>query len=166
MGEYINEIWDALYCLLPEEYSKTEWQDFRANLEKDMDDHYAFLYRLKINDQIHWGPFAMLVRDIAFKASEVRNHDYLDVPEIVEDICRCFEKFYDYNLLERYKSETKPCIVKFVTTKHRQYYLGSALCYLFYVAHNEKFSLSCNTCFDANSNGIKPNKIQNIEYIC
>ena len=43
-------------------------------------------YQLKTPDPFHWGPFAMLVRDVAFNAKAIGNHDYLWLPEIIEDI--------------------------------------------------------------------------------
>lgn len=165
LGEIINEIWDLLFELLPKEFSKIEWIKFRENLERCMDDDSAESYRLKINDQIHWGPFAMLVRGIAFKAPDVGNHDYLAVPEIIEDICECFKNFHEYDLLGKYKSETRPCIIKFKTADSLPDYLGSALYYLYCIAHNVAFSLHCNTCFDAMNNRIDNINIQKIDYV-
>ncbi|AWI03207.1 hypothetical protein [Clostridium drakei] len=50
----------------------------------------------------------MVVKDAAFSSEEIGNHDYLKIPEIVEDICVCFEKIYGINL---YISNSKSMIV-------------------------------------------------------
>ena len=69
---------------------------------------------MKVRNPFHWGPYAMLVKEIAFVTDEVRNHDYLDAPEIVEDICFTFSDKYNFDLLRIFKSNTYPCIVKFI----------------------------------------------------
>lgn len=42
---------------------------------------------MKLASKQLWGPYAMLVREVAALSKEVGNHDYLDAPEIIEDIC-------------------------------------------------------------------------------
>jgi len=89
LGERVEAIWDFLYSLARKHASVEEWRDFR----RDMGSHHdADLYSMKANDAMHWGPYALLTRDHAFKSEEIGNHDYFDAPEIVEDICICFTK--------------------------------------------------------------------------
>ena len=48
----------------------------------------------KTTNRLHSGPYAMLVKESAFRSSEIGNHDYLEFPEIVEDICNGYERQY------------------------------------------------------------------------
>jgi hypothetical protein len=84
----------------------------------------SFQYNLKTSGSIHWCPYAMLVKDIGF--NDVGNHNYLRVPEIVEDICLSFQQQYGVDLLQRYLNNTKSCIVKFYSNNIKEYYLYSA----------------------------------------
>jgi len=37
------------------------------------------LYSMKANDAMHWGPYALLTKDHAFKPEEIGNLDYFDI---------------------------------------------------------------------------------------
>ena len=85
------------------------------NFKKNMGGHHhAYLYGMKVHGKMHWGPYALLSRDHAFKPGEIGNHDYLGAPEIVEDICLCFSEKFEFDLLGAFMKKTKPCVVKFV----------------------------------------------------
>jgi hypothetical protein len=49
----------------------------------------SFLYNFKEEgpDDIHGGPFGFLVREVAFHSPSLSTHDYLGMPETIEDIC-------------------------------------------------------------------------------
>lgn len=117
----------------------------------------------KMNNKMHWGPYAMLVREIAFSASAVGNHDYLSMPEIVEDILgldsRCDE------LKNVYRETTKPCIVKFSTDGIERYTLRAAIFYLFSKINNHELSIHCNTCFDGKGEIIPAENILAVEFL-
>ncbi|MED4907488.1 hypothetical protein P9761_04355 [Brevibacillus centrosporus] len=165
LGEGINHIWDILYELQKGHVSKEEWDDFRHNKFVESKSHSAWLYHLKLGDKFHWGPYAMLVREIAFVSEEVGNHDYLDAPEIVEDICHVFDGMYHCNLLERFRMETYPCIVKFQSNQSKDYYLGIVLNFLYYQYHGMEMSLHCNTCFDGKGESVTFEQILKVEFI-
>src|SRR5437899_12977202 len=117
----LDSIWDFLFSLLHGAISKKQWNNFRqGNLQSA---HYSAQdYTMKTENPFHWGPYAMLVRDIAFKPAEMGNYDYLLGPEIVEDICFCFETVHKIDLLTLFRQNTRPCIVKFVdSTTHIKY---------------------------------------------
>jgi len=78
----------------------------------------------------------MLVKEIGF--NDVGNHDYLRVPEIVEDICLSFQQQYGIDLFHRYLSNTKSCIVKFYSENVKECYLYSALYYLYCIYRGGK----------------------------
>jgi len=133
LGQCIDSIWDFLYALLDGKLSKQEWDDFRANQITSKKNHYSYLYCLKTCDSTHWGPYALLIRDTAFKPDELHNHDYFRVPEIVEDICIVLQERHGVDLLPVFAEKTRPCIVKFVDDNAKSYCLEAALYHLYHV---------------------------------
>lgn len=71
------------------------------------------MFQLRTGDKIHWGPFGHLVRELHFNASENGLHDYLWLPELVEDVCKAYQKKYGHDLKPHYLSVLHPCIVWF-----------------------------------------------------
>lgn len=165
LGHYIDDLWSILYSLVKEKIDEYEWKKFKKRIETDYDNHFANLYRMKVKDEFHWGPYAMLVRDVAFNSKEIGNHDYLKTPEIVEDISICFEKIYGIDLMENYIKNSKSIIVKFISENVKEYYIGAALNYLYSKLHNFKMSLDCNACYDGKAMIISKKEILNIKEI-
>ena len=165
LGHYIDALWESLFLLVKEKIDECEWRKFRKRIETDYNNHFANLYRMKSTDEFHWGPYAMLVKDAAFSSEEIGNHDYLKIPEIVEDICVCFEQIYGINLAEIYMKNSKSMIVKFISDDVKEYYIGVALYYLYNKLHGLEMSLNCNTCYDAKAKSIPKESILTIEEI-
>jgi len=165
LGLIIDKIWNYLYSLINLEINEYEWKSFRKHLENDMGNHYAELYRLKLNNKNSWGPYAMLIKESAFKSSEMGNHDYLKIPEIIEDICICFEEKYKINLAKIFINNTKPCIIKFSVKGGEYYLLKPILYYIYCTMHNKSLSIYSNTCFNAEGELINSDSILKIEYI-
>ncbi len=123
----------------------------------------AHLFHMKSNDHDHWGPYGMLVREVAFCLAEVGNHDYLDIPEIVEDIALCFAEQYEFDLRSAFIENSKPCIVKFIDQNPHEWCLTPALYYLYTKFRGESLSRWCNTCFDGQGKPVRPDQIKLIE---
>ncbi|EID8763376.1 TPA: hypothetical protein IF410_004848, partial [Escherichia coli] len=51
--------------------------------------------------------------ELHFNASENGLHDYLWLPELVEDVCKAYQKKYGHDLKPHYLSVLHPCIVWF-----------------------------------------------------
>jgi len=160
-----SRIWESLFGLVGNGFSQKEWLAFQKDVESSFENHSAHLYRLKVANKLLWGPYAMLIKDIAFRAKEIGNHDYLMVPEIIEDICICFEERYGYNLLDKYIKSTCPCIVKFSSNGGKASYIGIVLNYLYNLYHGSEMSIYCNTCFDNNGELVKANNIHYIQFL-
>ncbi len=112
LGQAIDRLWSSLYALVADTLTEEDWHRLRADVETGAGDHHGYLYRLKTNGPtLHGGPFAMLNPQHHLVARE-GHHDYLAIPEIVEDIARCA----GLDLAQRFKEATTPCIVKFRTT--------------------------------------------------
>lgn len=108
----LDSIWDFLHGLLPSPSSRPEWDAFRARLDT-RDDRRTRLYRAKVRNPLHWGPYAILMREAAARPKEMGCHDYLRTPEIVEDICRAYALESGVDLAPAYRAATRPCVVKF-----------------------------------------------------
>ncbi|WP_367899191.1 hypothetical protein AB3N61_18480 [Leptospira sp. WS58.C1] len=162
LGRRINTIWDYLYSIVKSDVSEEEWNIFKNH----MSGTYAKLYHSKISDPKYWGPYAMLIKDIFFVSESVGNHNYLQIPEIVEDIIFCFSNFRpNVDLKNRYKASTTPCIVKFIAPIDEIDYLNPLLNYLYTEFHNAEHTLDSNTCYDGKGRAIMSEAIISVEYI-
>jgi len=124
----------------------------------------AFQYNHKVNDPLHAGPYAMLVRGIASKAEEVGNHDYLRLPEIMEDICTGYQERYGVSLDEALSASLLPTVVKFWSTKDPgDGCIDAALYYLYRTSRNEPLSMYANTCFDGENRAVPSEQIVSVE---
>jgi hypothetical protein len=79
---------------------------------------------------MHFGPHALLVREIFFDPDAVGSHDYLGCPEIIQDIAGCYAAEYGGTLEHDFRAASRPCIVKFHSTTVDDYALTSAFWYL------------------------------------
>ena len=112
------------------------------------------------------GPLAFLIRDVAIQAP-APHHNYLDAPEMVEDIAGTLLGENYMHLVDRFKEKTLPCIVSFLY-ESKGYELPHALMYLKLIENGDKnieAASSVNTCFDSEGVVVFPEKIQNVEYI-
>jgi hypothetical protein len=161
LGRSIDSIWMFLETLAAPWVSSSSWEEFRRDMGSC---HSANLYRMKVNDQSHWGPYAMLIRDHAFNAQVNGNHDYLSAPEIVEDICICFRKRYKLNLLTTFMEHTRPCIVKMIDEQPRKDCVAAAVYHLYNLLHGFDCSTHCSTCYDGEGIAVTPDRILTVEF--
>lgn len=120
-------------------------------------------YSTKVGNPIHAGPYAMLVRDVATQSKAIGNHDYLWLPEIMDDICAGYCERYGDPLYELLSQALVPTTVKFWSAKKRgNGCVAAALFYLYLSAHNEPLSLYANTCFDGENSPIPPSQVLSV----
>lgn len=162
LGLIIDDIWGFLHSLIEKDISKQEWQNFKTNLIVKHKGHGAFLYNFKTSDDLHWGPYAMLVHEVAYCSDEVGNHDYLKIPEIIDDICKSFQEVYGRNLEELFLNNTSSFVVKFIDFETKKSHLEAALYYLYKKHFNEELSIYSNTCFDGGGKIISPDRIVDV----
>ena len=149
-----ERLWTGLGELASEWVTAEDWAEFRQNI--------GGAYRLKMR----WdGPFAFVCRDIIFRWEKCHHHDYLGVPEIVEDICNSFTDKFGYPLMDKFVDATKPCIVKFRSSKPRPDAVGKALMYIHLLAQpgNDRIG-GCVTCIDNGGEPIKRSDILRIDW--
>ena len=112
------------------------------------------------------GPFAFLIRDIAIHAPSP-NHNYLDAPEMIEDIAGTLLGENYSQLVSRFKETSAPCLVSFISNS-KGYELPQALLYLKLVEDGESHfeaASSANTFFDSENVVVSPNRIKSVELI-
>jgi len=112
------------------------------------------------------GPFAFLIREVAIK-SPPPCHNYLGAPEMVEDIAGVFLGQNYMQLVDRFKSVTRPCIVSFLA-KSKGHELPHVLLYVKLVLDGETdldAGAAANTFFDSEGIVVGPERIQNVELI-
>lgn len=166
----LDAIWAALYTLVYKDLSSAEWNQFRRDMGgarlSEYARHYAYLYGMKTRDvRTHGGPYGLLIRASAFQPKALMNHDYLGIPEIVEDIGICCEDVFHIPLCERFQQQAQPCIVKFCVQD--RYYasndaLGIALRYLYDSLHNSD-PLGRPWSYDARGSWISAAQIESVE---
>lgn len=77
LNEALQNVWDTLISEAPTQECR---KNLKFMLNNGVDDH---LYGLRVNDSIHWGPYGILVKDVAFNTDKLHQHDYLAMPELV-----------------------------------------------------------------------------------
>lgn len=162
LGAQLNLIWDYLFTLLDGYLSRKEWDDFRTNIGSNNANHFAYMYLIKINNPLHYGPYAFLIRDMAF--ANVGNRDYFKGAEIIEDISNYFTEIYDFDLISKFTSDTKPCVVKFIKDGGSDGYLSIIVHYLYRIYRQLELAQTCNTCFDGKGVAVPKCKILKIEF--
>ncbi len=162
LGKILDKLFDDLYSFVEEKISFEEWIKIKHGGVKGSG---GWRYLMKTGDNIHHGCFAMLIKEIAFHSSEVGNHDYLNVPEIIEDLDAELRKKYHINLVLQFIAASKPIIVKFVSQPDGKdmLYIDPVLHYIYVKLNNKPLSMRCNTCFDARGRIIPKEDIISIE---
>ncbi len=163
LGQVIDSMWLALEPYALKHVSKSQWAEFRDHVDRRHDAYHADLYRKKCRESFHWGPYGILVRESAFCAEALCNHDYLRVPEIIEDICICFRHSFAADLYSAYRKVAVPVIVKFWAPGLPDHALDAALAYLWLHRRREAPSFASNTCFDAGGAVVGPEQVIAVE---
>lgn len=160
LGEVLPKVWKMMIELAPDQVTKRNLRTMQAHRVED------FQYNYKAPDRFHWGPYAVLVRDVAFHSERLGQHDYLGIPEIVEDICNGYKKSYGVSIFHVYEQGLHPCIVKFLgDTSYLDGCLRAAVSYAWSAAHRRRPTGDAIMCFDGNGCSIPPSDIVSIEFV-
>lgn len=123
-------------------------------------------YFNKTNNSMHWGPYAILVRDVAFCAEKIGQHDYLGMPEIIEDICNGFRKTSGVDLIEVFRRKLKPTIVKFISTNNcDDICISTAISYAYSIIHGNAPNSTWAYCFNGENNPVPTQDILKVEIV-
>ena len=160
LDDALDGIWRLLFKVFEESEHFKNLNDLRNSGVPNLQ------YRLRVGKPFHCGPYAILVREAAFRAEEIGNHDYLAVPEIVRDICRGYEERFNASIVNQVTAALRPCIVKFKSKPEGdQWCLEPAVYYLHRTARGERLNLHANTCYDGGNSSIPPQDIVGVEFV-
>ena len=165
LRQCIDRIWDFLFSLPSNVISSDEWTRFRNEMERNLPGGFAELYRMKVSDRLHWGPYGILIKEAAFVPMDLGNHDYLRTPEIIEDICECFREKSGIPLIDEFLAHTTPCVVKFKDHRFDRSLLGDALLYLYYKRCQQDASPPRPSCFDGQGVAVPRERILDVEFV-
>jgi hypothetical protein len=126
--------------------------------------HSRFLYDSKVQNRSSWGPHAYLVRDAIVRPDGI-NHDYLAIPEIVEDLVWIMAGKNGSELIDAFRANTVSCIVKFRSREPREDVVPIALLYCYYATHGEAPGINGNTCYAGRGVAVAPGDILGVEFV-
>jgi hypothetical protein len=150
----IDVVWDTFLDVFRGTVHEERLRTMRKNGVND------YQYNLKAKTKLHAGPYAVLVKEFALRPNDFCGHDYLRLPEIMEDICSGYEKDYGEAIAEPLIAVLKPVIVKFWTPPMNRTDLAeAALFYLYCGFRNDGFGMNANTCYDAQNKAVLAEQI-------
>lgn len=160
LDKALDRVWETIFTAFRNTHYEKNLQIMRTEGVRN------FHYQLKVGNPVHGGPYAMLVRESAFRAEEMCNHNYLGLPEIIEDICNGYHEAYGEMIHDELHQHLTPYIVKFWSPKQTsKSCVESAMYYLYCTAHGEKLSTYANTCFDGENSPVPREQIVKIELL-
>ena len=94
------------------------------------------------------------------------NHDYLELPEIFDEICRGYEQAFGESIHGEISVALKKCVVKFEVTDERgNNLIAPSLLYYWCKAHNKELSRAGNNCYDGKGTTIPSAAIRKVEFL-
>jgi hypothetical protein len=143
LGQSLDTIWDMMLTIQKDKTVCDRLSEMRSSGVNN------WLYDFKSKDSFHWGPYAILVKDVAFCARKLGQHDYLGMPEIVEDICNGYEEQYRESIVETYCEALVPKIVKFKSNiRLDSRCVEAAVSYVYTYIRKQPTARWSVTCFD------------------
>ena len=124
-------------------------------------------FRTKVKMPLHWGPYAVLVREVADFARVCGQHDYLAMPEIIDDLCEDVRLASGLELRSVFEEGWKPAMVEFVAPagESAPFALAIAPCYLRECALNGRPGRGAVWCFDGRNRPVPPDHIIGVEWV-
>lgn len=165
LGEIKDELFEALYSLVKDVIPLDEWNKI---IKYGISGHHSNLYRMKISDPMHHGPYALLIKEVSLVDSSC-DHNYLKIPEIIEDIAIDISKKYEIDLNKLFFNNSLPAIIRFradIKPSLQKCYLKSALLYMYFKIRNIELSnRQLRASYDGENTMVHPDKIAKIEII-
>lgn len=162
-----DSILENCYSLVADKVSLREWKKI---CDTGSGGDLTWIYKMKRENKIHYGPYAMLVKEAAYCYDDIGNHDYLSLPELIEDLGRGMDKICGINLIEEYRNSSVPTIVKFkllpeigAVNLRDDDYIEIAISYLHTKIHNKEMGMNDNICFNGEGMVIPAENIVYVE---
>lgn len=158
LNEALQNVWDTLISEAPTQECR---KNLKFMLNNGADD---YLYGLRVNDSIHWGPYGILVKDVVFNTDKLHQHDYLAMPELVEDILNAYKRQFGECLYSHYEKVLVPKLVKFkCSSRLDRGCLETALGYLYGCVRGQEVNGMSVTCIDKSGVAITPEQIIEVQ---
>ena len=160
LPESLNILWETLFMLFKD---SPHCENLKALKSQDL---ISERYQSRIKHPYLAGPYAVLVRDVAFRAKEIGFHDNLAMPETLTDICDRYQAIHKVNLFAQLQEKLVPCIIQFNDDrKTGRDCIESAMYYLYVLEHNARLTDSANTCFDGQNGKVSQKQIKAVEFL-
>jgi hypothetical protein len=153
MKEFLETLAARIHLSPPRE------QDPMGPWEEQGRSHHSW----KFSNRSDSGPFGFLVRDAIVRRDRL-THDYLAAPELVEDLAGSLAGDNAPLLIDEFRRNTKPCIVKFRSTMPRPDVVEAALFYCYRTSWGQEQCIKMNTNFDGEGQAIPHADIVSIKY--
>jgi hypothetical protein len=156
----LDKVWTTVISIPRDSRTRAKLEKLRTNGVTNL------LYTLKVGNRRAGGPFALLVRESAFCPKSVGNHDYLDIPEIIEDICLGYQESYGTSIQVEISAGLAKCIVKFEAKPDGgSMPVERALQYCWIKVHNDELSTTINWCYDGGGETVPFTAIRKIDFV-
>ena len=160
LPDVLEETWEILLKLAPSSVTASEWNEFKASVEKNS------LYKYRLSKNIQYGPYGVLIGDLSFNAYVGQDHYLREAPEIVILICKEYEKQFGLPLLDEYIKITKPCQVKFKTDSSDFKDLLAALSYVYELEQpHPSIWLHNSNCYCGQGSAVLPTQILKVSFL-
>lgn len=157
LGQSLDAIWDMMLAIPQDKNVCERLSEMRSCGVNN------WLYNFKSKDPFHWGPYAILVKDVAFCARKLGQHDYLGMPEIIEDICNGYKEQYGESIVETYCEALVPKIIKFKSEiRLDSRCIEAALSYVYTYIRKQPTARWSVTCLDAGNVPVHPKDILSV----
>lgn len=162
LGQVIPLLKETLLGLLEDPAAKREVDHAFAR-----EGGLGFHFGNKLRNSLHWGPYAILVREVASHANDLGQHDYLAMPEIIEDLCEEVKLASGLELLPAFQERLRPVIVKFVAPAgdSAEFAVRVALRYLQSCFREGVPGHGAVWCFDGGNTAVPPGQVLKVEFV-
>lgn len=163
LGQGLGRLREAILSTLGDEAARAA---VGAAFERQ--DGKSMHFRNKVDHDIHWGPYAILVREVGDHASAIGQHDYLAMPEIIDDLCEEVRIADGLDIRAAFEEHWVPAMVKFYAPCDEgsaRYAVATALCYLRECALRGRPHMGAVWCFDGENTAVAPERILGIEWV-
>ncbi|MCP2092019.1 UNVERIFIED_ORG: hypothetical protein J2Y81_008125 [Paraburkholderia sediminicola] len=162
LGQVLPLLKDTLLNLIEDTAAKREIDQAFAR-----EGGLGFHFGNKLGDPLHWGPYAILVREVASCANDLGQHDYLAMPEIIEDLCEEVELASGLDLLPVFQERLRPAVVKFVAPagNSAEFAVRVALRYLQSSFREGTPGHGSVWCFDGENTAVPPEQVLKVEFV-
>ncbi len=77
LGESINRVWSMMLDIVKKSHLHQQLATMKKHGVNDSQ------YTSKTENSTDWGPYGILIKEVAFYTQELSQHDYLELPEII-----------------------------------------------------------------------------------